>query len=152
MSRDRSISLARRSRREAAKRAAERVGDAISLGKTHGGGSGNDRQRQRRRRRIADRPSTVTPMCSVTSTWCVLTSRMRAPPYPGSTRRQELAGGGRSPYVEQSFARVVSPSPSWHQGSTRREQVAPLPGKSLPQLLSTTVGPDGRLLRYSVIP
>lgn len=27
----------------------------------------------------------------VTSTWCVLTSRMRAPRYPDGTRRQELA-------------------------------------------------------------
>lgn len=53
----------------------------------------------------------------------------------GDRSQHEMA---RSPYVEQSFARVVSPSPSYHQESTPRKEAI------LPDRLS--------LLRYSVIP
>lgn len=40
----------------------------------------------------------------------------------------------RSPYVEQSFARVVSPSPSYYQESTQRGEAVP-PGRSIPSYL-----------------
>lgn len=69
----------------------------------------------------------VAPPLGIISSRCVLTSRMRAPQYPACMWQQELIRGGRSPYVEQSFARVVVPSPSCCQENTQSKEALSRP-------------------------